>query len=377
MFYRLPPVGNPITWFGAETSDAAPEPFAPWNATYYGSGTQALAAALQTGDPHRDRVLLPAYGCPDLISAVVAAGAKPVLIDLQAGTPRLDLDRLADALDERTRAVVAVDLFGVPERIAAIRALLRGSRILLVEDAAQAQPQAAAQWLADLVVLSFGRGKPVSLLGGGAVLSRDPALMQQLPQPAPAADNPARFRLRALAYNCLTHPRCYWLPALLPLGLGETRYKPAPALRAAPASAISALPANLAARRSARLASYEKLIPDTLARFEQAGGVDLPRALALPAAVRLLRYPLLAADTRQREQLLAALNDVGLGATTLYGKILPQIDGVPPDLPLAGDYPQAREFAARLLTLPLHERVTDRAIGRIGRVIDRILEEGS
>ncbi|MEC9339971.1 MAG: DegT/DnrJ/EryC1/StrS family aminotransferase, partial [Pseudomonadota bacterium] len=275
------------------------------------------------------------------------------------------------ALDERTRAVIAVNLFGIPERMAEIRRRLPPGAVL-IEDAAQALPLHPPGWSGDLVVLSFGRGKPVSLLGGGAVLCRDEGLTRALPQLPAVPASTVRFRLRAALYNLLTRPRCYWLPALLPLGLGETRYRPLGAVQGTPRPALRALPANLAARRTAESIAYPELITTALAKLIHGGGVDLPGQLGVSTST-LLRYPLLAADEAQRDRLLTALNDAGLGATSLYGKILPEIDTVPGESSPAGDYPHARAFAARLLTLPLHNRVTPAAAARIGAVIERVV----
>ena len=371
MFYRLPPVGSPIAWRRMAPATQLDTLFAPWSARYYGSGTQALAAALRTGDQRRDHVLLPAYGCPDLLSAVRYAGLKPVLIDLAPDRPWMDLDRLEAALDERTRAVIAVNLFGIPERMAEIRRRLPPGAVL-IEDAAQALPLNPPGWSGDLVVLSFGRGKPVSLLGGGAVLHRDEGLTPALPQLPAVPASVVRFWLRAALYNFLTRPRCYWLPALLPLGLGETRYRPLAALRGVPRPILRALPGNLATRRTTEPIAYPELIKTALEKLVHGGGVDLPGQLGVPTST-LLRYPLLTVDKAQRDRLLTALNNAGLGATALYGKILPEIDTVPGASCPVGDYPHARAFATRLLTLPLHDRVTPAAAARIGAVIERVV----
>ena len=59
--------------------------------------------------------------------------------------------------------------------MAVLRPLADAAGAVLIEDSAQAFPRDGGGdfWQGDLVVLSFGRGKPVSLLGGGAVLYRD------------------------------------------------------------------------------------------------------------------------------------------------------------------------------------------------------------
>lgn len=88
MFYQLPPVGHPVRLSDGHYDDSLLQAvFSPYSPRFFDSGTAALAASIlvsiskkATPEPE---VILPAYGCPDLISAVVYAGAKPVLVDLE------------------------------------------------------------------------------------------------------------------------------------------------------------------------------------------------------------------------------------------------------------------------------------------------------
>ncbi|RKZ65668.1 MAG: hypothetical protein DRQ44_07780, partial [Gammaproteobacteria bacterium] len=104
MFYQLPPVGSPIVLDSSKAlADVAV--FSSYQTQFYASGTAALAAALvavlaksqKSFKSGQAEILLPAYGCPDLISAAVFAGVKPVLVDLEADRPWLDLPSLASA----------------------------------------------------------------------------------------------------------------------------------------------------------------------------------------------------------------------------------------------------------------------------------------
>ncbi|UCB54712.1 MAG: DegT/DnrJ/EryC1/StrS family aminotransferase, partial [Thiotrichales bacterium] len=180
MFYQLPPAGNPINLTAtAEPGLFLDSFFSPYQPRFFASGTAALAAviiaAIRLKNVTRPEVVLPAYGCPDLVSAVVYAGAKPVLVDLEPDRPWMDLAQLSGKITAHTVAIVATDLFGISERIDAIRPIARQAGAMLIEDSAQAFPGARESdiWGGDCVVLSFGRGKPVSLLGGGVVLFRD------------------------------------------------------------------------------------------------------------------------------------------------------------------------------------------------------------
>ena len=93
MFYQLPPVGNRLCL--NTINDASVQPFLTLAASrFYQSGTAALAAAISAAKLLKNKnypeVILPAYACPDLVSAAVFAGVKPVLVDLEAERPWLD-----------------------------------------------------------------------------------------------------------------------------------------------------------------------------------------------------------------------------------------------------------------------------------------------
>jgi dTDP-4-amino-4,6-dideoxygalactose transaminase len=379
MFYQLPPVGNPLRLRGANSPLPTPDSlFSPYQPCFYASGTTALAAAIiaaarirQTSQPE---VILPAYGCPDLVSAAVYAGVKPVLVDLEPGQPWMDLAQLQTALNPRTVAVVAVDLFGIAERLAQLRAITEQAGILLIEDSAQAFPggREPVSWQGDLVVLSFGRGKPVSLLGGGAVLLRESSVSEHLPRcdQQSSGGRRALFALKAALYNRMISPRLYWLPQALPfLHLGETRYHPLVGIACMDAQRLALLPANVADYRSDAMQAQAALT-GMLAQLDPAvsGITDLPRVCGVTPERRLLRYPLLV-DTNRRNRLYDALHKHGLGPSLMYPAALPNIDGLESILAEQGPFPAAESFAAGILTLPVHRRVSTRDIDCMRQVI--------
>ena len=102
------------------------------------SGTDALTLALMAGglEPGAE-VLLPAYGPGATITGILAAGATPVPVDVEWDFT-LNQTQLKEALTPRTRALVAVHLYGKPERIIALRQFAQTHGLWLVEDCAQA-----------------------------------------------------------------------------------------------------------------------------------------------------------------------------------------------------------------------------------------------
>ena len=357
----------------------------PYVPSYYASGTAALAAAIiaainrKTVD--RPEVILPAYGCPDIVSAAVYAGATPVLVDLLPDSPWMDPDQLATRLGDNTVAIIAVSLFGIPEQMASLRQLAEQAGAVLIEDSSQAFPSNREQsiWQGDLIVLSFGRGKPVSLLGGGAVLHRDGLLAQWLPHGSIKTAQNWRTRLamrtKIHLYNKMISPHLYWLPDSLPfLHLGETRYHPLSDIQAMEADRQALLPTNIMAYQSDGLITQKKLA-SLLDEF------DVPEALLFNLAARyqavdqhrLLRYPLLV-DPAIRDRLYLELKRSGLGPSKMYPLAMPAIPGLEKLLPGQHHFPQAEAFATRVLTLPTHQRFGQKDFLRLRRVLANILE---
>ena len=144
------------------------------------SGTAALhLAVLALGIGPGDEVVVPAYTFPATANAVELCGARAVLCDVDPETFNLDLARLPDALSPRTKAVLAVHLFGRPLFWEALEALVPDG-VALVEDAAGAlgayhrgRPCGS---LGVMGCLSFHPRKIVTTGEGGAVTTADPEL---------------------------------------------------------------------------------------------------------------------------------------------------------------------------------------------------------
>ncbi len=103
------------------------------------SGTAALhVALLVNGIGPGDEVIVPAFSFAATANTVLHAGARPVFIDVREDDFGIDVAQIERAITPRTRAVVAVHLYGQPCDIAAIEAICARRGLALIEDAAQA-----------------------------------------------------------------------------------------------------------------------------------------------------------------------------------------------------------------------------------------------
>ena len=363
---RVPPVGQPI----AHKRSEHPVRLAGCSQqVLVQSGTAALAlalAAIRKARPcENPEVIIPAYCCPDLLSAIDQQGMKAVLVDFAPGSAQLDLDVLQAALNDNTIAVIAVNFLGLPERIGALRTALQGSNAYIVEDAAQWFPNDDSLPLdrGDIIIHSFGKGKPVSLLGGGIALvpaasSRSLALeSENIGQPRDGTDlrgivKRAIQTLKFHAYNLVLSPWFYWLVDVNPLvETGTTRYKQLAGIDSMSPEIASYLANNIEQYQAVPVSSCIETQQKIEALFK---GSEVFQLLDGATEHRLLRFPVLVNDPEVRAELLALSKRLGLGISVMYAKTLPHIEGVDSAQLGGQDHPNAKRFAQQLITLPVH-----------------------
>jgi dTDP-4-amino-4,6-dideoxygalactose transaminase len=318
------------------------------------SGREALRVALgelaeRSG---RNEVVVPAYTCFTVPSAVVAAGLRVRLVDVdqrgwidRKAISRLPLDRAA--------ALIVCNLFGVAEPVADLLHVARATGVAVVDDAAQALGARGADGLAggrgDLGIASFGRGKPLQGLGGGAILERVAGGAETAPRSGLTA--PLRALVRAAAFDLSLRPRVFAVLAALPgLGIGRSHFDPA-----FQRGGIDAAALRIAARELGR---FERQRVERSKRARALGECvarETPfRPLLAPTGGEgaYPRLAMLARDAEARDRALAQLAAIGAGASPLYPTSLDGIKALEPHLAERVRCPGAQQLAERLLTLP-------------------------
>jgi dTDP-4-amino-4,6-dideoxygalactose transaminase len=137
----------------------------------------AILCDLQPGD----EVIMPSFTFVSTANAFVLRGAVPVFVDIRADTLNLDETLVAEAVTDRTRAIVPVHYAGVACEMDAIMALARERSLMVVEDAAQGMLASYKQRklgaIGHLGCLSFHETKNVISGEGGALLVNDERLI--------------------------------------------------------------------------------------------------------------------------------------------------------------------------------------------------------
>ena len=174
---------------GEETA-AFEQEFAAWcgvsQCVGVGNGFDALHLALRAwGIGADDEVIVPSHTFIATWLAVSEVGARPVPVEPAPGCCNIDPARVEAAITPRTRAIIAVHLYGRPAPMRELSEIAQRHGLKLLEDAAQAHGARLGERpcgsLGDAAAFSFYPGKNLGALGdGGAVTTNDPALADRL-----------------------------------------------------------------------------------------------------------------------------------------------------------------------------------------------------
>lgn len=330
------------------------------------SGRAALALIFRTlarlrGDPRRDEIIVPGYTCYSVAAAAVLAGLRLRIVDIDPATLSYDRALLDNVDSSRALAVISANLYGLPNELEHIENFARARGIYMVDDAAQAMHARCngrpAGCFGDVGIYSFDKGKNITSLQGGAIVTRDPAIaaalteaLRDLPAEAPAA-TAATFVKLAL-YALLLRPWLYWIPANIPaLGLGRTVYT-----TDIPMHRLSRFAASLVERQFARIDAITAGRVRKAAEIRQAlsGNTALVPVEPLAGSVPVyLRMPCLTAPGVDRTALIGALDRAGIGASGSFPQALGDVPEIAAHITIEGDVLRgARSVAGRIVTLP-------------------------
>ena len=148
------------------------------------SGTAALdVAMLSLGLQPGDEVIVPAFTIICCASAVTRAGATPVLVDCDPLTWNMDVGKVRARITPRTRAIMAVHLYGLPVDMDPLLDLAREHGLRVVEDAAEAiglkYKGRECGSMGDVSCVSFYANKHISTGEGGMILTSDDAIAER------------------------------------------------------------------------------------------------------------------------------------------------------------------------------------------------------
>jgi perosamine synthetase len=325
------------------------------------SGTAALHVALSAaGLGSGDEAIVPTFTFAATAAAVIHAGARPVLADVDPTTGLLGAEEVARRMGPRVRAVLPVHLAGLPCDLDAIGVVARRHGAVVIDDAAHALPARLGERLvgslADATAFSFYATKNLTTGEGGMVTTaRDDWAEAIRVQRLHGISRDAWRRYTAegsWAYEILTLGCKYNLPDVLAaIGLAQLRRL----------DAFAAARRALVARYRAGLGDLEELaLPEEPAGVESAWHLFVVRV-----ALEHLRV--------DRGGVVEALRERGIGTSVhfiplhlhpYYRRTL----GTRP-----GDFPGAEDLFARCFSLPLYPDLSEAEADRVVEAVRDVL----
>jgi dTDP-4-amino-4,6-dideoxygalactose transaminase len=301
--------------------------------TALSNGTDALHLALRAaGVGPGDEVITVSHTFIATIEAIVQAGARPVLVDIDPRTYTIAVDQIEDRITSKTKAIIPVHLYGRMCDMPPVLEIARRHDLVVIEDASQAHGAIDAQGggagsIGQLGTFSFYYAKNLGAYGeAGAVTTSDPRLDQRIKLLRSHGES-VRYEHEVLGFNARPDEL---QSAVLRIKLQHLQ--------------------EWNRRRRHHAAAYHELLHDS--------SLGLPEFIEDGSHV----YHQYVVRARERDSVLERLRARGIGAAIHYP--------VPVHLQRAcaflgyseGDLPQTERAAREILSLPMYPELTPEQI---------------
>jgi len=311
------------------------------------TGTAALHLSLMAaGIGAGDEVIVPSFTFIATAEAVALAGGKPVFVDIEPDSYNIDPGKVEEAVTEKTRAIIPVDLYGLPANMAPLRETADGHDLIIVEDAAQAhgatyEAKPAGSY-ADMACWSFYASKNMTTGEGGMITTSKEEYADKIPY-VRAHGEKEEYYSSMLGHN-------FRMPEIEG-AIGCVQ--------------LQKLPTFLEARRKNAMRLTEIL--------RNAGRLQLPEE---PRGFRhswyLYTVRLKDATATERNDLVEELRRRSIGAAVYYHAPIHLM----PYYKQFGTYrlPETEKASEQVLSLPIHPAVTSEQVDYIGKTVMELVE---
>jgi dTDP-4-amino-4,6-dideoxygalactose transaminase len=303
------------------------------------SGTSALhLALLAAGVGPGDEVITVPFTFVASVAAVIYAGARPVLVDIDPRSFTMDPTAIEAAITPCTKAILPVHLYGQTVDMDPIMEIARRHRLVVIEDAAQAHGAKykgrTAGSIGDIACFSFYPAKNLGACGeGGAVTTSNPEYARTIRMLRDwGTDRKYHHVLRGYNYRMEG-----FQGAILRVKLRHLE--------------------RWTEARRALARTYDQLLADS----------SLERPAEMPWARHV--YHLYTLRTDDRDNLQAALLAEGIQSAVHYATPA-HLQPAYADLGYGpGAFPQAEAVAGQVLSLPLYPELSEQAVARVARAV--------
>lgn len=365
------------------------------------SGKAALyliLEALKRLHPDRNEVIIPAFCCYSVPSAITRAGLQLRLCDVDPDTLDYDYKKLKALLQKyeiektpsqkinqgdvnrektnqiginktnrrRLLAVISVHLFGATAAPSRVRRLVKDQEVTIIEDAAQVMGFESKEkylgTIGDVGLFSLGRGKSISTVEGGVILTNNIDVGKQLYQEIDKiSEYPRLLKLKlillAVALIIFQRPSLFWFPKMIPfLRIGDTIYDPKFKIYN-----LTSFQAGIARRWKTKLASFTE---SRIISSQEWSKLKSLRLLCEKISnngnvINFIRYPMKLKNNLLWHHLLQLSESKGLGIMHTYPDSIKEIKELKNKFE-GQDYPFAQQLCQQLLTLPVHPLLNEK-----------------
>ncbi len=302
------------------------------------NGTDGLTIALRAlGIGAGDEVITVPFTFYATAEAIAQSGAKPVFVDILPDTLCIDPTGVKAAITPRTKAIMPVDLFGLPADSDAVRAVAEARGIAIVEDACQAWGATyfgrRAGSLGDLGVFSFFPTKNLGGYGdGGLVTGHSEVLVQ---------------RARELRFHGSKDKKTF-----TDIGFNSRLDELQAAILRIELGVID----EWNGRRALVAEWYDQYLPDEVMR------PAVPDGITHVYHLYVIRHP-------ERDAIAAACKERHVDCAAYYTTPLHLQPAFADQGHKLGDFPNTDEAAARNLALPMHPNLTEEQVQEVAAAV--------
>ncbi len=317
------------------------------------SGTAGLhCAMLAAGVGPGDEVITTPFSFVASANAALFVGAKPIFVDIDPSTLNIDVDKVAAAITPRTKAIVAVEVFGHPGGMIELEQLAQKHELILIEDACEG----FGGKFGDRAIGSFGRAgvfgfhpsKQITTGEGGMIVTDDDAFA--------VACRSLRNQGRE-GVNWLAHQR---------LGFN---YRMSEIQAALGAVQVQRLDEILENRRRVAHAYIDRLMTNRYLILPTLQDKTFMSWFVFVVRLNDLFEP------GDRDAVMIALRDEAIACQDYFPPIHLQPYMAASVGAKAGDFPVTEYVSARTLALPFFTRMTTKQINRVCDVLEKVLEK--
>lgn len=314
------------------------------------SGTSALhASLLSMGIKQGDEVILPSFTFVATANSVLAAGAKPVFVDINKQDYTVDVVDVIKKITKNTKVIIPVHLYGHPSNMNEINSIAKEYNLYVLEDACQSLGSTYFQkqtgTIGDIGCFSFYASKVITTGEGGAIATNNDELAEKLKM--------IRNHGMVHGYDTSFFGLNLRLPELS-AGIGKIQMRK--------------LDSMLKIRRN-----NADILSNGLKKFEQIGSIYLPKE-SMDKKFNWYLFTVGFKDKSKRDVIKNNLLNQGIGATIYYDPPVhrtPYYDGI---ASLSNDtLPNTTWAWQHILSLPVHPLMAESDLYNIIKIFENNL----